>query len=984
MTDAYRHFDRICRGIPIANPDKAELISSVADEFAPYLAHVDDAGDADSHMAVSASDLAHIFTHAPHLLLLARRFADDISAILRGDSAGIIDTAHDRFWHDMRTIKDDAKAMQAIRQFRGRVSFAAALGDIVGQTPMDAQFAWLSDAAICAVRETAHFLMRQAAERGLAKPPQDNLEGCGWIIFAVGKLGAEELNYSSDIDLIILHDPDQNPLEDPSKAQSFYVAQTRALVKLLSAATVDGIGWRVDLRLRPDPGATAVSIQIAAALGYYESIARTWERAAFIRARPIAGDMVAGQNFLDEIQPFIWRRSLDYTVMDDMRTMLRRPADSTAWTGFNLKTGHGGIRTIEFFTHVLQLVFGGREPEIRQHRTADALHMLAKKEWITTAQADRLVALYGLLRRVEHRLQMIADQQTHSLPRDDESLSHFARFMGHEDTNSLCDGLTAILAEVNDMTAHDLLDDILSAGLNDSSNPNDKPKGDAEGNDTKTIDIFLEDQDQLINWLGSIGFERPTDVATALSGWIAGRIPATRGERSRMLLGRLMPELLRQLAKGAQPDNAFAALAYFIEGLPASVQIFSLLDYNRHLARLLCDIIVLSPRLTQILKRNPMLFELLLYKEFFDPLPDAQSIADHMRSIITGLDVEDALDNIKRHTRELRFRAELQAISLSSDRSALERSLSAIAEATIQIVLELARADMERRHGKIPGLCGIIALGRLGIDQLTATSDLDILFVYDAPDAARSDASRSLDAASYYIRLTQTFVSWMTTQSAEGALYEVDLRLRPEGSAGAIATPLDRLSHYIDTDIWLWEKLALTKARFVAGDKALSAPTMKIICDAINQAHDHDAVMSSIANMQKRMEAGRKDASKWQLRLQAGGLGDLDLLIQGLRLIYGNHFTDSGQAPADILASLAASGLIDNNDAQMLADAHMVMSNTQHALRLSIQSAQTVNDDLPPALGQFLSSWLDTPDIHQLTIKLDEMRASVRAIMTRL
>ena len=984
MTDAHRHFDLICRGIPIANPDKAELISSVAAEFAPYLAHVADAGDADSHTAVSASALASIFTHAPHLLLLARRFADDIGAILRGDSAEIIDIAHDRFQRDMRNIKDDAKAMQAIRQFRGRVSFAAALGDIVGQTPMDAQFAWLSNAAICAVRETAHFLMRQAAERGLAKPPQDNLAGCGWIIFAVGKLGAEELNYSSDIDLIILHDPDQNPLEDPSKAQSFYVAQTRALVKLLSAATVDGIGWRVDLRLRPDPGATAVSIQIAAALGYYESIARTWERAAFIRARPIAGDMVAGQNFLGEIQPFIWRRSLDYTVMDDMRTMLRRPADSATWTGFNLKTGHGGIRTIEFFTHVLQLVFGGREPEIRQHRTADALHMLAKKEWITAAQADSLVVLYGLLRRTEHRLQMIADQQTHSLPRDDESLSNFARFLGHEDTNSLCDGLTAILAEVNDMTAHDLLDDILNAGLNDTSNPTENTKEDADSDDTKTIDIFLEDQDQLINWLGSIGFQRPNDVAAALSGWIAGRIPATRGERSRMLLGRLMPELLRQLAKGTQPDSAFAALAYFIEGLPSSVQIFSLLDYNRHLARLLCDIIVLSPRLTQILKRNPMLFELLLYKEFFDPLPDAHSIADHMRTIITGQDVEDALDNIKRHTRELRFRAELQAISLSSDRSALERSLSAIAEATIQIVLELARADMERRHGKIPGLCGIIALGRLGISQLTATSDLDILFVYDAPDAAKSDGSRSLDAASYYIRLTQTFVSWMTTQSAEGALYEIDLRLRPEGSAGAIATPLVRLSHYIDTDIWLWEKLALTKARFVAGDKALSAPAMKIICDAINQAHDHDAVMSSIADMQKRMEASRKDASKWQLRLQAGGLGDLDLLIQGLRLIYGNHFTDSGQAPADILASLVTTGQIDNNDAHTLADAHMVMGNAQHALRLSIQSAQTVNDDLPPALGQFLSSWLDTPDINQLMIKLDEMRASVRAIMTRL
>lgn len=971
MTNALNHFDRICRGIPIANPDKEALLSALADEFAPYLDA--DKGSADD--GFSATDIAAILTHAPHLLFLARRFGDDIARILAGDAADIIDEAHEIFRQSIRHVDDDTKAMNAIRHFRGRVSFAAALGDIAGLTEMDSQFRWLSDAATYAVKETAHFLMRQAARRGLAKPPQDSLSGCGWIIFAVGKLGAEELNYSSDIDLIIMHDPDANPLNDPATAQSFYVAQTRALVKLLSAATADGIGWRVDLRLRPDPGATAVSIQIAAALGYYESIARTWERAAFIRARPIAGDIEAGQGFLDEIQPFIWRRSLDYTVMDDMRTMLRRSPDSSEWTGFNLKTGHGGIRTIEFFTHVLQLVFGGREPEIRQHRTPQALHMLANKNWITLPQAEELVVLYKLLRRAEHRLQMIADQQTHSLPRDDDSLNNFARFMGHETAQSLCDTLAEILSEVSDMTAHDLLDDMLSAKGKDMSGP--------VAEDTKTIDIFLEDQEQLVTWLGTIGFERPTDVATALSGWIAGRIPATRGERSRMLLGRLMPELLRQLAKGAQPDNAFAALAYFIEGLPASVQIFSLLDYNRHLARLLCDIIVLSPRLTQILKRNPMLFELLLYKEFFDPLPDANSIAGHIREIIAGQAVEDALDNIKRHTRELRFRAELQAISLSSDRYVLERSLSAIADATIQTVLELARTDMERRHGKIPGMCGIIALGRLGIEQLTATSDLDILFVYDAPDDARSDGTRSLDAASYYIRLTQTFVSWLTTQSAEGALYEVDLRLRPEGSAGAVATPLDRLAHYIDTDIWLWEKLALTKARFVAGDNDLSGMAMNTICDTINQAHNRDDVMASIADMQKRMATQRSSASKWQLRLQAGGLGDLDLLVQGLRLIHGDHFTDCGQTAADILSILDAADLIDKSDATILVNAHMVMGNAQHALRLSMESALVIDDDLPPILGQFLSSWLDIADINHVAVTLDDMRASVREIITR-
>ena len=282
------------------------------------------------------------------------------------------------------------------------------------------------------------------------------MQGCGWTIIALGKLGAEELNYSSDIDLLILHDLATAPLEQ-EQAQPFYVGLTRDLVRLLSTATADGIGWRVDLRLRPDPGATAVSIDVDAAIGYYESLARTWERAAFIRARPVAGDVQIAKRFLSQIQPFIWRRTLDYTVMDDMNKMLRCPPQNNEWLGYNLKIGKNGIRQIEFFTHVLQLVAGGREPSLRQHQTAPALRALAKFDWIKSGQADSLIAAYHKLRRTEHRIQMLADSQTHNLPRSQSELAHFANFMGHAEPADLCAALAAVQDSIAKHATHRIL-----------------------------------------------------------------------------------------------------------------------------------------------------------------------------------------------------------------------------------------------------------------------------------------------------------------------------------------------------------------------------------------------------------------------------------------------------------------------------------------------------------------------------------------------
>ncbi len=967
-------FDQICSGLPHKYAGQAMVRDDIATKIKTRWTQ----SGIKLHQH-DADNVAIMLVSSPYLQRLALQHSDDIAACLKGRASQQFDQARADFIATMALINDDNGAMQAIRIWRGRSALITAITDISGKLDMLAQFSMLTTAADTALNQTILYLFRQAAKRGKIKAFDDTLSGCGWTVLALGKMGAEELNFSSDIDLIILHDQTASPLDDAEATQPFFVSMTRDLIRLLSSASGHGIGWRVDLRLRPDPGATAVSIDIDAAIGYYESIARTWERAAFIRARPVAGDFALGQRFLTQIQPFIWRKTLDYTVMEDMKTMLRRPPQGTGWLGYNLKTGNNGIRQIEFFTHVLQLVTGGRDASLRHSNTQWALEALATGGWIETTQAQALKLAYVRLRRIEHRLQMIGDNQTHSLPRGDEDLGKFAQFMGHENSRSFCDALANLLAMVNTHAQHDLIN---------LSDPN-MPQLDANSV------ILLDDNDHLVRWLTDRGFTRPQVVADTVSGWMAGRIPATRSERARNILNRLLPDILDQLTAADEPDDKFAALAQFIEGLPASVQIFSLLDHNRHLTRLLCDMLLLSPHLGDQLRRRPMLFDLLLYRSFFAPLPDVDAMSETLQQISAELPVEEALDAIKRETRDWKFRIEVQALSQTIDSNALAAGLSAIATATTRIVLDLARQDMRRRHGTIDGLVSIIALGRMGTRQLTVSSDIDLLIVYDAPEQAASTGTRPLDAASYFARLAQTIISWLATPTAEGTLYEVDLRLRPEGEAGSIATSHNRLKTYFATDAWLWEKLALTKARLVAGDADLNEQLGVSIGRIVNHAHDHGAISAALGHMVALLSKNRKPVSKWHLRAHEGGILDLDLLVQGLRLAHGDLFDDTGQTSLEILECLNTTGKLktkahdyDGSPAQgfypdydKLAQASRLFNELHQSLRLTFGKAAAAPEQLPAPLQHFILTRMDLADARQLDTNLTESCAYVISVL---
>jgi glutamate-ammonia-ligase adenylyltransferase len=616
---------------------------------------------------------------------------------------------------------------------------------------------------------------------------------------------------------------------------------------------------------------------------------------------------------------------------------------------------------------VLQLVAGGRDKELRHRNSLAALDALAAATWISNEQAAALGTAYLQLRRIEHRLQMISDNQTHSLPRSEEDLEKFAHFMGHHTAADFCSKLDNLLYQVGANAKNDLL------------NPTDSNLSPADG----MKDILLDDYDALVGWLGNHGFVRPKIIADTLSGWMAGRISATRSERARALLNRLMPEILMSFTAADTPDDKFAALAQFIEGLPASVQIFSLLDYNRHLTRLLCDILLLSPQLGNHLRQYPTLFDLLLYQSFFKLLPDANMMTAQLHQICDGRNIEDALDQIKIKAREWKFQVEIQALSQTIDSTTLATGLSSIATATVRLILDLARADMTRRHGQIDGSMTILALGRLGTGQMTVSSDLDLLFVYDAPETALSDGKRPINAPTYFARLAQTMVSWLSTATAEGVLYPVDLRLRPEGEAGAIATSLDRLKTYFAADAWVWEKLALAKARPIAGDADLTEKLHLATHAIVNQPHDHSLIGPAINNMLVRIRKVRKGKSKWHLRARNGGLVELDLLIQGMRLQHGDLFDRTGQSIAAILTQLRTSGKINANHAEALQDADQLFNEFHQCLRLTFGNTASVPDQLPPPLQQFMLARMDLADEQQLTLLLDTTLESVFAILNQ-
>lgn len=871
----------------------------------------------------------------------------------------------------IRDLDTQADVMSALRLAKSEAALLIAMADITGTWPLEKVTGALTAFADGAVDSAIAWAMRQAAKRGqiLRAPEEMTPEGSGLVILGMGKYGSGELNYSSDIDVVVFYEPGQLPLKPGLEDGEFFVRLTKDLVKLLQERTADGYVFRTDLRLRPDPGGTPVAVSLPAAEVYYESRGQNWERAAFIKARPVAGDLAAGGRFLKVLTPYVWRKNLDFAAIDDIHSMKRQihavgGHGVVAVAGHNIKLGRGGIREIEFFVQTQQLIAGGRDHDLRGRQTCPMLDELAAKKWIAPETATEMKEAYRFLRTLEHRLQMIDDEQTHSLPVAEDDLHRVACFMGFPDFDSFSEALTLRLERVRDHYAK----------LFETA----PPLGEEGGS---LVFTGTEDDPETLETLRGLGFTRPSEMSEAIRGWHTGRFPATRATRSRELLTSLMPALLRALSRTANPDTAFDRFDRFLTGLPAGVQLFSMLYSNPHLLDLLAGICGTAPRLASYLSQNPRVLEAVVDPDFFKVLP-GQGVLH--RSLIDELahaqDYQDTLDFARVWAREYRFRLGVRVLSGSADAEEAGPAYAALAAELVSALAPAAVDKVAERHGRIAeGSFCVVAMGKFGSEEMSANSDLDLIVIYDVPDAeVQSDGERPLYASQYYARICQQLINALTAPTAEGKLYEVDMRLRPSGNAGPIATAFESFVSYQENEAWTWEHMALTRARVICGPDDLTARVEQAIEATILRHRDEAKIAADVADMRARLAKERVSSNPWELKHVRGGLVDIEFICQYLQLVHANRHPEIRHTHTrTALLRIAEAGVLPNDMADMLVQAINLNHNLTQVIRVCVEG---VFDPTAAARGltMRLARAGDAPDFATLEADLFESQRQVR------
>jgi len=838
-----------------------------------------------------------------------------------------------------------ADIMTALRRAKDRAALVIALADLGGVWTLDRVTGALSAFADASIRIATDWLIAGARAKGkLGDGPT------GFFVLGLGKLGGRELNYSSDVDLIPFFDhAGHDPAEYGARKQVFN-RLTRDLVKLLSEQTAEGYVHRVDLRLRPDPSSTPACMSVDAAERYYESFGKNWERAAFIKARVVAGDAAAGAAFLEGMQPFVWRRYLDFAALEDVRDMKRlihkhKGHGAIAVAGHDLKLGRGGIREIEFFAQTQQLIAGGRERTLRLTRTVETLDALAAHGWIAEDAREGLVESYRVLRSAEHRLQMVNDAQTHTMPGDAEGLARIAAFCGYADFPAFETMLRGHLTRVS-----------------------------------ARFDRLFENEGEAQEAAPDVpDFANPEAAQTILDRWRTGDIAATRSDRARAKLNRLLPVILDAVAGAGDPDRALLEFDRFLTGLPAGVQILSLFEANPALLEMLTEICAAAPKLATYLGRNAGVIDALLSRDFFAPTPDADTlVAEYAARGPQEDDFEGHLDACRRWAKERHFRIGAALLrGVDSPREA-GRGYTALAEACLRAMVAPATAEVARRHGPPPGegAC-IVALGRLGSGDMTAASDLDLIVIYDDADAL-SEGPKPLAGPQYYARWTQRLMNAVAAQTAEGAVYEVDMRLRPSGQSGPLATRLSAFERYQAEDAWTWEHMALTRARVIAGPDALRARVAAAIAAVLARPRSADTVLRDALEMRGRLVAADEKAANdpWSLKLTRGGLVDADFVWQALCLIHGcGGAMEAGSA----LDALAGKGVLDAETAARLADARAAQAALLHFIRLS-HDGPFDPETAPAALKTVMARALGVEDFGAVEARVADAQETVRGV----
>ncbi|KTE28172.1 MULTISPECIES: bifunctional [glutamine synthetase] adenylyltransferase/[glutamine synthetase]-adenylyl-L-tyrosine phosphorylase [unclassified Sphingopyxis] len=883
-----------------------------------------------SDASARRSALDRLTANAPFLARLAELNPDDVARFLgEGADAALAEVAPP-------PVDDDI--MRTLRQWRGRMALLLALGDLSGEHDVGLTTRLLSDFAdtACDIALAAAF-----AERVPGEEPR------GIAVIALGKLGSHELNYSSDIDPILIFDPETMPRrsrDDPGEAA---VRIARRMVEILSARTADGHVLRVDLRLRPHPEVTPIVLPESAAISYYESEALAWEQAAFIRSRASAGDRALGNRFLAAIQPFIWRRSLDFRQLKEIGAMSDRIRDHFSQgqafgPGYDLKRGRGGIREIEFFAQVHQLIYGGRDPSLRLPATVDALAALAKAGRVDADVAERLTGHYALLRRIEHRLQMIEDQQTQCLPVQPAALDGVARLDGEADGAALLATLQPVVTDVGACYDRLVAERAATSGL---------PR----------------DEGELAGAVMAAGFDPPDAALRTISEWRGGKLRALRSAAALEALETALPELVKALGAAPDPDAALLRFDKLVGGLPSAIGFFHLLAAQPALAKIATRILWLAPALADALGARVELIEGLIDKRAFEaPATKAELLAEWAPGL-AGLDYERLLDRVRDRVGERRFAYGVQIIAGSTDPLAIACGYSELAEAALQVLADATVTEFVAAHGRVPDSeLVVLALGRLGGRALTHASDLDLIYLFTGDHLAESDGPRPLGATTYYNRLAQRVSGAMSVPTAAGKLYDVDTRLRPQGAQGPLVVTLDSFERYQREEAWTWEHMALLRARPVYGSDRAKAAVQRTIDELLAAPRDRATVAQDAAEMRDKIAAHKPPKGPLDIKGGPGGLVDLEFAMQVTQLATGRcHDPNIGSA----LACLRVDGLAPPE----ICDAHGLLARMLVMLRLTAPEGEPAT----AAARQLVASACGEPGWPQLLAAHDAARQEI-------
>ncbi|WP_208433900.1 bifunctional [glutamine synthetase] adenylyltransferase/[glutamine synthetase]-adenylyl-L-tyrosine phosphorylase [Bartonella taylorii] len=867
----------------------------------------------------------------------------------------------------------ETSLMVALRKKKREAHVLIALADLSGVFTYEISCAWMTRLGEVALGVALRFLLREAHDHGKINLSNrdDPEKDCGLIILGMGKLGAEELNYSSDIDLIVFIDEMSPHIGKLSESIDVFSKMVRRLIRIIQERTAEGYVFRLDFRLRPDPSSTPLALPVRTALRYYEGRGQNWERAAMIKARPVAGDKRAGFNFLKELFPYVWRKYLDYAAIADIHSIKRqihayKNYGQIAAYGHNVKLGRGGIREIEFFVQTQQLIAGGRFPQLRGRQTVAMLTELQRLGWISDKTRDSLVKSYVFLRNVEHRIQMLADEQTHLLPNDVSQFTSVAYLMGYQEKSSFIRDLLKTLRVVEKHYA--------------ALFENEQELGLEIGNLVFTGE---EDDPETLITLNRLGFERASDICRIMRTLHCGRYKATQSAEARERLTELTPALLKAFGATKRADEAMLCFDSFLQGLPSGIQLFSLLQSNPSLLEMLVLIMGAAPRLAEIITRKPHVFDGMLDPTIFSELPTKTYLEKRLECFLEGvLSYEEILDNLRIFADEQRFLIGIRILNgaITGERAGF--AFTALADLMIAKTFSAVRKEFSRLHGNVKGgRVGILGMGKLGSHELTAGSDVDLILLYEHDeDTEISDGEKPLYIPQYYTRLTQRLVAALSTLTSKGVLYAVDLRLRPLGNKGPVAVSFQFFKKYYRKEAWIWEHLALTRARGIAGDHDFLQKLENEVCAIISFSRNKKDVAKAVCEMRTLIEKEKPPENRWDLKTMPGGIMDLEFIAQFALITHVIAF-QIGATTVDTL-SLLPNSFLNQTFISDLRYAYGLYTNLSQIIRLCLNASFDPND-MPLGLSDLLLNSVGEPDLLRVEKLIEETGQSVYSIFTQ-